>query len=160
MLAQLFVTMLTGNASVRRLGKAFGVAAVVPFPANQDRQRKCDEAIRIWVRNEDQRCEHHCEIPIVDSAIGTASVFHKPRLERAEKEDADHIANTVCEGDEDQNSRIYYIREIKDSDYSVECKPSRRNGEGALPRLKARSFLRGWDKISCELLLTTGTFEF
>ena len=125
--------MLAGNAGVRRLGKAFGMAAVGPFPANQDRQRKRDEAIRIGVRNEDQRCEHHREIPIVYAAIGTASVFHKPRLERAEKEDADHITNAVCKGDEDQNSRIYDTRKIYEPDYSVECKPSCRNGEGALP---------------------------
>ena len=111
--------MLTGNASVRRLGKAFGMAAVIPFPANQDRQRQCDEAIRIGVRNEDQRREHHREIPIINPAVGTASVFHKPRLERAEKEDADHIANTVCKGDEDQNSLIYDTGEIENSDYSV-----------------------------------------
>ena len=152
--------MLTGNAGIGRFGKSFGVSAVVPFPANQDRQRKYDEAIRIRVRNEDQRREHHCEIPIVYAAVSTASVFHKPRLERAEKEYADHIANAVCEGDEDQDSRIYDTREIENSDYSVECKPSRRNGKGTLPRLKVRSFLRGWDEISCELLLTTGAFEF
>ena len=159
MLTKLLVTIFAGNAGVGRFGKAFGMAAVIPFPANQDRQRKCDEAVRIGVRNEDQRCEHHCEIPIINPAVGTASVFHKPRLERAEKEDADHITNAVCKGDEDQDACIYDTGEIENSDYSVECKPSQGDSEGALPRLKARSFLRGWDKVSCELLLTAGAFE-
>ena len=151
--------MLTGNAGIGRFGKAFGVTAVVPFPANQDRQRKCDEAVRIGVRNEDQRCEHHCEIPIINPAVGTASVFHKPRLERAEKEDADHITNAVCKGDEDQDAWFYDTGEIENSDYSVECKPSCRDGEGALPRLKVRSAFGCGNEISCELLLTAGAFE-
>ena len=111
--------MLAGNAGVRRLGKAFGMAAVGPFPANQDRQRKRDEAIRIGVRNEDQRCEHHREIPIVYAAIGTASVFHKPRLERAEKEDADDVADGIGDRDQEENAAVDDVREIQRTDHTV-----------------------------------------
>ena len=109
--------------------------------------------------DENERCEHHCEIPIIDPAIGAASVFHKPSLKRAEKQYADHIANAVGEGDEDQDARIYDTREIENSDYSVECKPSHGDSEGALPRLKARSAFGCGNEISCELLLTAGAFE-
>ena len=112
MLAELFVTMLAGNAGVSRFGKAFGMASVIPFPTEQKQKRECNEAVCVRMRYENEGREHHCEVPVVDTAVGTASVFHKPGLEGAEKEDADHIANAVRESYEDQYSRVDNIRKI------------------------------------------------
>ena len=95
------------------------MALVIPFPTEQKHKRECDEAICVGMRNEYERCEHHCKVPIVDSAVGAAAVFHKPRLEGAEKEDANHIANAVGKGDQDQNSCIYNICKIKRTYYAV-----------------------------------------
>ncbi len=81
--------------------------------------------------DEDERSEHHRKIPIIYAAIGAASVFHKPSLEGAEKEDAYHIANAVSEGDEYEYARVNDICEIENSDRAVEGKPSRRNGKRA-----------------------------
>ena len=151
--------MLARNAGICCLGEAFGMALVIPFPTEQKHQRERDEAISVGMRNEYERREHHCKVPIVDSAIGAAAVFHKPRLEGAEKEDANHIANAVGKSDQDQNSCIYNIGKIKRADRAVKRKPSRNNGKGALPRLKARLFGFGRDEIACKLLLASGTFK-
>ena len=112
MLTELFVAVLTRNAGVGRLGKAFGVASVGQFPTEQKQKRERNEAIRIRMLNEYEGRKHHREIPVVDTAVGTASVFHKPGLEGAEKEDADHIANAVRESYEYQYSRVDNIRKI------------------------------------------------
>ncbi len=160
MLAKFFVTVLTRNAGVRRLGKAFGVAAVVPLPAEQNHQRERDEAIRIWMGDENEGCEHHCEIPVVDPAIGAASVFHKPSLKRTEKQDADHIAHAVCKSNEYEYSRVDDIGKIESSNDAVKRKPSHSDAEGALPRLETRSVFGRRDKIPRKLLLAARTFEF
>ena len=111
--------MLARNAGICCLGETFGMALVIPFPTEQKHKRECDEAISVGMRNEYERREHHCEVPIIDSAIGAAAVFHKPRLKWAEKEDANHIANAVGKGDQDQNSCIYNICKIKRTYYAV-----------------------------------------
>ena len=159
MLTELFVAVLTGNAGVGRLGEAFGMASVGQFPTEQKQKGQYDEAIRVRMRNEYEGREHHREIPVVDSAVGTASVFHKPGLEGAEKEDADHIANAVSEGDEYEYARVNDICEIEYSDRAVEGEPSRRDGESAPRGLQFGFFGLCRDKIAGKLLLTTGTFE-
>ena len=109
--------------------------------------------------NKDERGEHHCKIPVIYAAIGAATIFHKPSLEGAEKEDADHIANAVSEGDEYEYARVNDICEIEYSDRAVEGKPSRRDGESAPRGLQFGFFGLCRDKIAGKLLLTTGTFE-
>ena len=112
MLTELFVAVFAGNAGVGRLGEAFGVASVGQFPTEQKQERHQNEAICVRMRNEYEGREHHREIPVVDSAVGTASVFHKPGLEGTEKEDTDHIANAICKCYKDQYSRVDNIRKI------------------------------------------------
>ena len=159
MLTKLLVAMAAGGAGVGRRGESLGMAAVGPFPTDQYRQRKRDEAICVWVRNENEGREHHREIPVIDAAIGAASVLHKPGLEGAEEEDADHITNAVGEGDENENALIDDLRPIKQTDDAVEGEPRRGDGEGALPRLQSRCFFIRRDEIPRELLLTAGAFE-
>ena len=39
--------------------------------------------------------EHHSEIPVIYTAIGTAAVAQKPSMERTEEENTYHIADAV-----------------------------------------------------------------
>jgi hypothetical protein len=111
------------------------------------------------VGDKNERREHHCEIPVIYTAIGAASVFHKPCLEGAEKEDAYHIANAVCESYQDEYARVNDICEIKDPDRAVEGKPSRRDCKCAPRSLQLGLFLVSGYIIAGKLLLTPGTFE-
>ena len=69
--------------------------------------------------HEYERGEHHCEIPIVDAAIGATAVLHKPSLKGTEEEDANHIADAVGESDEYKYPRINNIKKIKRADDAV-----------------------------------------
>ena len=99
MLAKLLVAMAAGGVGVGRCGESLGMAVVGPFPTDQNRQRKRDEAIRVGVWDENKGREHHREIPIVDAAVGAASILHKPGLERAEKQDTDDVAHRKADTD-------------------------------------------------------------
>ena len=88
------------------------------------------------MRNENERCKHHCKIPIIYAAIGAASVLHKPCLKGAEKEDAYHVANAVSESYQDEYARVDYICEIQYPNRAVEGEPSRRDGKRAPRRLQ------------------------
>ena len=64
------------------------------------------------VQNEHKRSEHHGEIPIIYSAIGTATVSQKPRMEGTEKENADHVTYAICKAYEEENAHIEYLEII------------------------------------------------
>jgi len=158
-LAELFVAILAGDAGVGALGETLGVSLIIPLPTEQEHKGERNEAVSIRVRNKDEGREHHRKIPIIYTAVGAASVFHKPSLEWAEKEDAYHIANTVSKSDKDKYAGVNDVCEIKRPDRAVEGKPSRRDGKGAPRGLEGGLFLFSRDKIAGKLLLAAGAFK-
>ena len=125
--AQLFLATGTVQAPVRYRREALGIPTVGDLPSRQQNQGAAKQAIRIQTGNEHQRGEHHGKIPIVDTAGGTAPIFHKPRLERAEEQNADDIAHRVAKGDQDQNPSIKQARQVEGPNGGVQRQPHRRN---------------------------------
>ena len=101
MSAKLFGAIFAPEALVCVFGEALGMARVCNFPNQKHRYRKCDKHVMndgCGIENkENKRCKHHWVIPVIDTAGGTAFVFHHPRLERAEEHNADYIANAIRE---------------------------------------------------------------
>lgn len=106
MLAKPFIAIFAGKARIGRLRKALGIETKGHLPANKKEQRDGEQAPCDKVRHYKKRREHHCIIPVIDPTAGAAFVLQKPRLERAEKEDADHIANGIRQCDEQHDAFI------------------------------------------------------
>ena len=83
---QLFFTVFAVKTSICLGRKAFGMSAICDLPSDKQKNSASEKAVGIESRYKNERREHHREVPIVYSAGGTASVFHEPRLERAEKQ--------------------------------------------------------------------------
>ena len=105
-MAQLFLTVFAGKASIGMIGKALGVAAQRDLPAHQKQQRHSHQTPCIAFRDKDQRREHHREIPVIDPANGAASIFHDPNLEWAEKQNADHVTYAVKQADQHHDPAV------------------------------------------------------
>ena len=157
--AEFFLAVLATDALVGGFREAFGAQAEGDLPAQEQKKREGKECPSVGARNEDERCEHHREVPVIDAAIGTASVFHKPSLEGAEKQDADHIAHAVGEGDEHENACVDDVGVIQEADHRIERDPYRRHGEGAFARHKCGCAFVRRHIIARKLLLATGAFE-
>ena len=129
------------------------------FPSCQQSKGKPKQAPRIDIWYKNKGSKHHCKIPIVDTAGRAASVLHKPRLEGTEKEDTDHITDTVCETDKDKDALIDEPKIIKRSDGTVKGKPRKSDGKCPFPRLQLWLGLPGRYIFFSELLLTSGAFK-
>ena len=123
-MAELFLAMGTGEAFIRSLVKALGMQPCGKLPNEQKEKRNAEKPPRVIMRNKDQRREHHGVIPIIDAAAATAFILHKPGLEGAEEENADHIADRIEEADQKENSLVDPMEEIRRADRAVEPKPS------------------------------------
>ena len=110
--AELFLAVLATDALVGGFREAFGAQAEGDLPAQEQKKREGKECPSVGTRNEDERCEHHREVPVIDAAIGTASVFHKPSLEGAEKENANHIAHSIRQAYQNENILINKMKKI------------------------------------------------
>lgn len=159
MVAELFFAVFAGETSVGLLRKAFRVSMHSDLPSCQQSKGKPQQAPRIDIWYKNKGSKHHCKIPIVDTAGRAASVLHKPRLEGTEKEDADHITDTVCETDKDKDALIDEPKIIKRSDSTVKGKPRKSDGKCPFPRLQFRLALPGRYIIFSELLLASGAFK-
>ena len=160
MTAELFLAIGAIKATVGCRRKTLGVEAVRDLPAQKERNRASEKAVGIKARNEYERREHHCKIPIIDAAGGTAAVLHEPCLERAEEENADNVAHRIGDGDQDQNPAVKDSQKVEKTEHGVECKPDEgdeRGGSRGLIHGLALSVL--WRVISCKLLLTAHAFE-
>ena len=51
------------------------------------------------MENKEKRRKHHSEIPVIDTAGSAASVFHKPGLKGAEKQNTNHVAHPIRQAD-------------------------------------------------------------
>lgn len=106
MLAELFVAILASQVFVGVLRVSFWVKLIYNFPLDKKEKGKSNESQRKYVIYEYKRCEHHCIIPVVNSAGCAAFIFKYPRLKRAEKEYAYHIANGKSERDKNEDSCV------------------------------------------------------
>ena len=91
--AELFRAVFAVQVFVRRLGEALGSAVERDLPAEQQKHGHSQKRPGIETFDEEKRCEHHRVIPVIDAAGAAAFVLQEPGLERAEKQDADHIAD-------------------------------------------------------------------
>ena len=131
------------------------MSAVGDLPPKKEEQGTAEQAVRVDMRNEYERREHHRVIPIVNAAGGTAPVLHKPGLERTEIKNADNIAHRKAERDQDQYPRVKNAEEIKQAENTVERKPDSRDKGGNPPRLiDGGCSLVDWLVIAGKLLLT------
>ena len=100
MMAQLFRTVFARDAGVRLLGKAFRMPPKRDLPTEHQQKRHTEKRPRKRMRNKHVRSKHHGKIPIINPAGRTAFILHKPRLERTEEQNADHIAYTISKTDQ------------------------------------------------------------
>ena len=119
MCTQLFFAFRAVEAFICFCREALGVKTVGQLPSDKESDCTAEEAISIPARNENKRREHHCEIPVIDSAGRAASVFHEPRLERAEEEYANDVADGVADRDEDKYSLVDDSGQVQRSDHGV-----------------------------------------
>ena len=90
--------MRTIDTLIGVVGKSFGVDLIGYLPARKYYHGKREEDARIpVVEHECERGEHHCEVPIIYSAIAATAVAEKYRMERAVEKYTDHIANAERE---------------------------------------------------------------
>ena len=89
--AEFLRTTGAGHISVGVLRESFRVQEESDLPDRKQDDSNRKQAPCIKPRHEEQRREHHSEIPVVDPAGYTAPAFEEKHLEGAEKQDADHV---------------------------------------------------------------------
>ena len=109
--------------------------------------------------DQDERGEHHCIVPVVYTAATAAFILHKPGLEGAEEENADHIAYRVEEGYYDKDTRIDDAGEIEGGYRTVKRDPYNKGDERALRAREIGLVHIGRGKVAAELLLTPHALE-
>ena len=159
MVAELFLAVLAGKAFVRFLREALGMQKCADLPNRQKEQSGTEKSVGKGAGDEHKRGEHHGVIPVIDAAAAAALVFHDPGLERAEKENADHVADRVEKADEKQDALIDPAEEINEADQSVQKQPNERDEKRRAPSalMRDRGLLR--DIIFCKLLLAAHAFK-
>ena len=111
--AQFFRAIAALEDNLCNLRKPFGMQVECNFPADQQCDRQYEQAPRIFLSHKKQRSEHHGIVPVVDPALAAAFVFHKPRLEGAEKQNADDITDRIRAAQKDHNPVIQYARHMQ-----------------------------------------------
>ena len=119
MLAQLFFAHGTGQRLIGLRGPALRMQFISDLPFGQQHQRHKHQAPGIDGRDEDQGSAHHGEVPVVNAAGTAAAVAHHPGLEGTEPQDADHVADTVGQADQDQNSLVQDAHIIQKADETI-----------------------------------------
>lgn len=126
MLTKLFLTVCAGQAAIRIFRKPLREKAVQKLPLQQEQQGHAENTPTPRIYKENERRKHHCVIPIIDTAIGTAFAAQYPRLEGTEEEHANHIAHPVRKADKDEYPLVEYPYVVQNPKRSVERKPKRR----------------------------------
>jgi len=161
MAAKLFFATGTVETLIGCGGKTLRMQTVGDFPTEQKRESATQQAVGVEVWNQCQGGEHHGEIPIVNAAGSTATVFHEPRLKRAEEKNANDVAYREPEGNQNQDSPIQNAEKIQNADHSVESEPSGGDSGGLLWGLIDGSFADfNGNVIFPKLLLTAHAFPF
>ena len=160
MAAKLFLTARAIKTFICACGKSLGMHLIRYLPSEKQKERTSEERIGVYARDKDEGREHHCEIPIINSARCTATVLHKPGLERTEEKNTYDIAHRECYRNKNDDAFIYKSDEVKKSDNGIKPEPSKCNRGGNAPGL-----IGGLDifadrlVISSELLLASHTFK-
>ena len=82
---QFFGTIFAGKTFVGVFCKTFGMFVQCPFPLKKNDQTNNNKAPSIPSVSKNKGSKHHCKVPVVNTAGGATSVFHKPGLKRAEE---------------------------------------------------------------------------
>ena len=129
------------------------------FPSDQQCNGQNQQSPGIGLGHEEQRSEHHGIVPVVDAARDTAFVLQEPGLERAEEQNADHIADRVGAAEKQHNSLIEDADHVQGSENAVETEPDQENEHrGIVIRHHKIRFSR-FPVVSEELLLAPGAFQ-
>ena len=94
-MAELFLTVGACERFVCTLEKKLFISSVRYLPTQKQNERKSCKAQRKGIKNEKQRCEHHCIVPVIYTAGCTALVFKYKGLKGAKKQYAHHIADRI-----------------------------------------------------------------
>ena len=124
------------------------------LPYNQKNDRHAKKAPSVKPRDEEQRREHHGEIPVVDAAGHAAAVLEEPGLERAEEQDADHIAHRIQRAEQKHEVAVQNSDLIQSSKRSIEHDPDKSNENGCVIIFDLDFCVAGLLEILSELLLT------
>ena len=89
------------------------------LPSCQKCYRESQKAPCIGFVNKKQRREYHSVVPVVNATSGTTFVFEKPRLERAEKQDADHVAHRIGGAQQNHDAVIEDAYRVQSTKYQV-----------------------------------------
>ena len=119
MLTQFFFTLGTGQGLIGLRGPTLRMEAIGDLPLGQKHQRHEYQTPGVDGGDEDQGRAHHGKIPVVNAAGTTTAVAHHPGLEGADPQDADHIAHTVSQADQDQNALINDACIVQKSDDTI-----------------------------------------
>lgn len=161
-LTELLGAVLATKRLVCALGEALGMKLVGDLPLCKDYKRHTEKAVGIKAGDQKEGGAEHCEIPVVDTAGGTATVLHKPCLEGTEEKNANDVANAVCKGNQCKNVFIHEFREdeVESENCAVKGKPHKSHYKGGLGRLIFRLslYLRGMI-VLLENLLAAHTFH-
>ena len=129
--AQLLLAVGAGEGAVRVLVEAFGVHEIVQLPADEQKQAQGDKALGVGIIHHEQRREHHYIVPVVYPAGIAALVLHQPCLERAEEQDADHVAHRVEDRQQHHDAPIEDALHIQPDEQQVRQRPEDDDRDGA-----------------------------
>ena len=156
MAAQLFRAVFTLQVIVRVFRKTFREAEEGDFPPEEQDDGGGKKTPRIELSDKEERREHHGVIPVIDSASAAALVFQKPGLERAEKQNADHIADGIGACDEHHDAFVKYAEHIKSAENGIEADPDQCHQNGGVVFLNGDVRSAASDIVFCKLLLQPG----
>ena len=91
-LASLILAAAALQDFVRALPEPLGMCGVYQLPVKEHDARHEEKTPAVEVLYEEHRSEHHEVAPVIDPAVYAALVVHDERLERAEEQDAEVIA--------------------------------------------------------------------
>ena len=130
------------------------------LPADHQDQRLGQKSPGERVLDKEQRCEHHRKIPVVDPAGAAALILQKPCLERAEEQDADHIAHRVGTAKKEHEPFIQNAHHVKAAKDKIKADPQQRDQHGGIIILDLDIDLAGFKVVPPELFLAAGALYF
>ena len=94
------------------LGKPLRVQIKRDLPPYEQGDRQHQKAPCVRLTDEEQRCEHHREVPVVDAACAAAFVLQEPGLERAEEHDAYHVTHRIRSAEQYHDAVVQYAHPL------------------------------------------------
>ena len=129
------------------------------LPPYEQSDRQYQKAPCVCLADEEQRCEHHRKVPVIDAASAAAFVLQEPRLERAEEHNAYHIAHRIRSAKQYHDAVIEYAHHVQHPEYAVEYYPYEYHQHGSVVVVHYNIRLAGLYVIARELLLAARAFD-